>query len=51
MVLILDTTDSYVVVFTFLGPLMPLAYLLGTLLMGKVRPLEMPDGNLEVLVN
>jgi len=48
---ILDTTHSYVVVFTFLGLLMPLAYLFGTFLMGKVRPLELPAGNLEVLVN
>jgi ACS family hexuronate transporter-like MFS transporter len=44
---ILDTTHSYVVVFTFLGLLMPLAYLCGTSLMGKVRPLELTDGNLE----
>jgi hypothetical protein len=32
---ILDTTHNYVVVFTFLGLLMPLAYLFGTFLMGK----------------
>jgi MFS transporter, ACS family, hexuronate transporter len=40
---ILDTTHNYVVVFVFLGLLMPLAYLFGTLLMGKVQPLELPD--------
>ena len=44
---ILDTTHNYVVVFTFLGLLMPLAYLFGTFLMGKVRTIKLPDGNLE----
>jgi hypothetical protein len=51
MVFILDTTHSYVVVFISFSAWMPLAYLLGTFLMGKVRPLELPDGNLEILVN
>jgi ACS family hexuronate transporter-like MFS transporter len=37
---VLDATHSYRNVFTLLGLLMPLAFLLGTILIGRIRPLE-----------
>ena len=40
---ILDATHSYTMVFTLLGLLMPLAYLLWTILMGKVQPLDLEE--------
>ena len=41
---ILDTTGSYPSVFLMLGLLMPLAYFFGTLLMGRIEPLQMAEG-------
>jgi ACS family hexuronate transporter-like MFS transporter len=41
---ILDSTGSYPIVFLMLGLLMPLAYVFGTLLMGRIEPLKMADG-------
>jgi ACS family hexuronate transporter-like MFS transporter len=41
---ILDTTGSYPAVFLMLGLLMPLAYFLGTLMMGRIEPLQLADG-------
>jgi ACS family hexuronate transporter-like MFS transporter len=40
---ILDSTGSYPSVFLMLGLLMPIAYLAGTLLMGRVEPLQLED--------
>jgi hypothetical protein len=39
-----DTTGSYPFVFSMLGLLMPLAYIFGTLLMGKIEPLTLAEG-------
>jgi MFS transporter, ACS family, hexuronate transporter len=41
---ILDRTGSYHAVFLILGLLMPLAYFLGTLLMGRIEPLQVVAG-------
>jgi ACS family hexuronate transporter-like MFS transporter len=41
---ILDTTGSYPSVFLMLGLLMPLAYFFGTLLMGRIEPLQLAEG-------
>ena len=38
---ILEATHSCTIIFTLLGLLMPLAYILGTILMGKVPPLDL----------
>ena len=38
---ILDSTGSYITVFVLLGLLMPLAYVFGTLLMGRVERLQL----------
>jgi len=40
---ILDTTHSYIAVFTLLGLLMPVAYVVGTALMGKVQRLDLGE--------
>jgi len=37
---VLDATHSYRIVFTLLGLLMPLAFVLGSILVGKIQPLE-----------
>jgi len=40
---ILDTTHSYIAVFIMLGLLMPVAYVVGTTLMGKVQSIELEE--------
>ena len=42
---ILDSTGSYPAVFLMLGFLMPLAYFLGTLLMGRIEPVQLTHGS------
>jgi ACS family hexuronate transporter-like MFS transporter len=41
---VLDLTHSYVPVFVGIGLLMPLAFLTGLALMGRVEPVSMPEG-------
>jgi ACS family hexuronate transporter-like MFS transporter len=38
--LVLDRFHSYTPVFIFVGSLLPVAFIVGTLVMGKVHPLE-----------
>ncbi len=42
----LDLTGSYIPVFAGLGLLMPIAYLIGTRLMGTVEPVDLPASSL-----